>query len=456
MRMNPGRLFILFALLLCGCQPPDQDIPFSVARLFSDGAMLQRDALVPVWGTAPSGARVTITLDDAHQEVEAASDGSWRGALEPQEAGGPHALTLSAGDLTLEIGDVWFGDVWIASGQSNMEWTVAAAADAEHEIRSASDPMIRHFRVPRSWAYAPASTLESGAWHQADSAHVGAFTAVGYFFARALRDAVDVPIGILNTSWGGSRIEAWMDADAMVMDPDTLASVLALNEQRHDNLRRTFKQEHHGSETEDPGVQDGVAVWADPDLDTSDWADIIAPMNWEAAGFPGLDGSAWYRATVTLSEEQLGAGEATLYLGRIDDNEMTWVNGALVGQTTGWTIPRVYSIAPGVLASGDNTIAVQVQDGAGNGGMLGGEDILRLETSAATIPLDSTWKFHIGQFVLRPDGNANQLPTLLYNKMIRPIESFPVSDCTKKAYWEQFAVRLGVGGRLVAAVRGVR
>ena len=202
------------------------DDSFTVSRLFSDGAVLQRNVAVPVWGTAPSGTSVTITFDGMLQEAEAGPDGTWRVALEPRDAGGPHTLTISAGDRILDIQDVWFGDVWIASGQSNMEWVVANSADAAREIRSAHDPHIRHFKVPRTWAYDPESTLAGGEWRPTDSSHVGQFSAVGYYFARALRTSVDIPVGILNTSWGGSRIEAWMDPDALMIDPEEIARLL--------------------------------------------------------------------------------------------------------------------------------------------------------------------------------------------------------------------------------------
>lgn len=217
--------------------PPDS---FTVSRLFSDGAILQRNAEVPVWGTASSGTSVTIAFDGMLLEAEAGPDGIWRGALEPQAAGGPHTLTISARDRTLDIQDVWFGDVWIASGQSNMEWTVANSADAENEIRSANDPHLRHFKVPRSWAYEPEQTLAGGEWHSTDSSRVGQFSAVGYYFARALRTSADIPVGILNTSWGGSRIEAWLEPDALTMTSEDLIALL--NEHKESGEERVNHQ----------------------------------------------------------------------------------------------------------------------------------------------------------------------------------------------------------------------
>ena len=433
---SPKRSYVLKSLLLAfmvamggtayGQSGPDAS--FTVSRLFSDGVILQRNAVVPVWGTAPSGTSVTIAFDSLLQEVEAGPDGTWRGALEPHASGGPHALTISAGDQTLDIQDVWFGDVWIASGQSNMEWVVANSADAENEIRSANDPHIRHFKVPRTWSYDPESTLAGGEWRRTDSSHVGQFSAVGYYFARSLRTSVDIPVGILNTSWGGSRIEAWLEPDALMMAPEDLAGWLGEEKERGENLRRTFEEVHNASGTEDPGLKDGVAVWADPSLDIGEWDDITAPGYWETAGYEGLDGIAWYRTTVELTGEQIGSGQAMLHLGRIADNDMTWVNGVLVGRTNGWVPLRTYDIPTDVLHPGENTIAVRVEDGAGSGGFVpGGTNAMLLETPSASIPLPETWNFRIGKFVINPSGNVNQLPTLLYNKMIHPLLSFPIT-----------------------------
>ena len=246
-RPRKSLYFVQALLLTClvavsgiayGQSGPDNS--FTVSRLFSDSAVLQRNAVVPVWGTAPPGTSVTISFDDMLQEVEAGTDGTWRGTLEPRDAGGPHTLTISAGDRARDKPDVWVGDVWSASGQSNMEWTVANSADAENEIRSANDPYIRHFKVPRSWAYAPEPTLAGGEWHSTDSSHVGQFSAVGYYFARALRTAIDVPVGILNTSWGGSRIEAWLEPDALMMAPEEIAR--RLNEHKESGEERVNHQ----------------------------------------------------------------------------------------------------------------------------------------------------------------------------------------------------------------------
>ncbi len=421
-----SRPLILLALLLAfGCSGPGVEAPLTVSRLFSDGAVLQRNTTVPVWGTATAGETVTVALDDAVQEVRAGRDGTWRAEIQAHEAGGPHRLAVSTTDEELEFGDIWFGDVWIASGQSNMEWPVIVSQNAEQEIREANDPMIRHLKVPHSWAYTPQSTLAGGEWHPADSAHVGAFTAVGYFFAQSLRESMDIPVGILNTSWGGSRVEAWMNPDMLEVHPDSVAARLEADSLAYEELLQTYTVEHGASDSEDPGFADSIAVWADPALDLAQWSDIAVPGSWESAGYEGLDGIGWYRTTIELSGDQLPG--ATLHLGQLDDRDMTWVNGVLVGQTQGVQNLRVYELPEGVLQAGTNTIAVRIQDFGGNGGMLGMEDDLRIESGGGTTLLGETWKFRIGMFSVNRNAGKNHVPTVLYNKMIHPILSFPAT-----------------------------
>ena len=165
--------------------------------VLSDGAVLQRDREVPVWGWAAPGA-------DA--------DGRWRVALPAMPAGGPLALVVTSGGEAARAEDLLVGDVWVLSGQSNMEFTVRQADDAAAEVAAATDPTIRHFKVPQSSAETPQDELTGGRWEAGSPETVGDFSAVGYFFARDLRQAgVDVPIGLLHTSWGGGRIEPWMN-----------------------------------------------------------------------------------------------------------------------------------------------------------------------------------------------------------------------------------------------------
>ena len=410
-------------------------------RLFADGMVLQREVPVPVWGWSAPGARVTVTFDGRPHAARAAADGRWQVTLPAMPAGGPHAMTVAVGDVAgaggarRELRDILVGDVWVASGQSNIEWTVADANDAAREIAAAHDPQVRHFKVPTSWAWQPQDTLAGGAWAPADPAHVGAFTAVGWFFARELRRAVDVPVGLLHTSWGGSRIEPWMSARALGLDAAALARLEATERAYQARQGAELRARFGGAlPTTDAGMVDGWPVWADPALDDAAWATLAVPAPWESAGYPGMDGVAWYRTSFELTAAE-AAGGVRIGLGQIDDSDESWVNGVRVGgMTNAWSAPREYAVPAAALRAGRNVVAVRVTDVGGGGGIAGAPSTLWVEVGGRRRPLAGDWKFRIGVVSLAPDGqHINKIPTVVGNAMVHPLLPFPV----KGVLWYQ-------------------
>src|SRR5215208_3920936 len=277
-------------------------------RVFGDEMVLQRQTRLPVWGWAEPGRTVTVQLAGATRRVVTDASGKWRVTFPPLPAGGPHRLLLRAGNDSIVV-----GDVWVASGQSNMEWPLATTNDAAATIAAANDSRIRHFKVPTSFAPEPELDLAGGQWTPADSQHVGAFSAIGYYFARDLRKSVGVPIGILNTTWGGSRIETWMSRAALGMDSARWASTW----QEEQSAQRRFAEQLRAKIGDvpktDPGLVDGRALWADPALDESAWQTIKVPSLWEQAGYEGMDAIAWYRVSFDLTADEAARG-ATLGL----------------------------------------------------------------------------------------------------------------------------------------------
>ncbi len=427
-----SQLIVVAALL--GTSSSECLAQLRASRLFADGMVIQRGVDVPVWGWAAEGMPVKVEFEGATYPTDAASDGSWSVTLPAMAAGGPYSMIILAGEERIEVNDILVGDVWVASGQSNMEWQVADANNAEAEIAGANDLSIRHFKVPRSWASRPEETLEGGTWKAATPEHVGSFTAVGFFFARELQKHVDVPIGILHTSWGGSRIEPWMSAQALGLHEDSYEELMANERARGEKILQSLRERIGGTlPTEDAGLVDGQAVWADPALDVTDWPDIELPQAWEQAGYEGMDGIGWYRTTFDISASEAEAG-MTLALGTIDDSDVTWVNGHEVGRTEGaWQKARVYEVPPSALHAGKNVIAVRVEDTGGGGGMYGDPSLLYLSVGGERRPLAGTWKFKVGEVSVSFDSGKNQIPTLLYNKMIHPLLRFPI----KGALWYQ-------------------
>lgn len=418
--MKQWFVWLSLLLLISPCAQARVELPV----LFSDGAVMQRERSLPVWGWASPGAKIQVDFDGRRATATAAADGAWRVELPAHAAGGPYTLKVSGDGGTVTVQDVLVGDVWLASGQSNMEWPLSQSDGAQVEIARADDPLIRHFKIPTSWSEKPETRLAGGQWRAASPQTVGEFSAVGYYFARELRAATGVPIGIINSSWGGSSIEAWMGADMLGMNTAGLAEKLnrkraadAVVEARTHELLARWRT-----------VPADTQAWAGSELDESEWGDIQAPGSWESQGYAGMDGIAWYRTAFELSAREIG-GELVLGLGQIDDSDEVWVNGQRVGgMEKSWNVPRVYRVPASVLRAGLNTIAVQVTDIGGGGGVTGSADQLYLQpVGGKRRSLAGEWKFRTAKVVVSMQNDKNQVDTALYNQMIRPLEPYPLS-----------------------------
>lgn len=389
-------------------------------RIFADGMVVQRDQPVRVWGEAAPGARVHVTFAGHEATARAGADGRWSLALPAQTAGGPHVMRIDDGAQAHVLSDVLVGDVWLASGQSNMEWPIAQSADPQVEAARATDPQIRHFKIPKSWSGEPQAQLEGGEWVASSPQAAPKFSAVAHFFARELRKVTGVPIGIIDSTWGGSRIEAWMDAPSQGVDATALR---AQADRLRDADTRALQQTRANLARWTSGPADDTG-WQAPGLDARDWAPIAVPSLWEKTGWDGLDGVAWYRATFTLSAEEAAAG-ATLGVGRIDDSDVTWVNGVQVGETRmQYNQPRRYRIPASALRAGVNQVAVRVSDFGGGGGIHGEPAEVFVQPQGGKARALAGWTFRPANVTVALVDDKNQHPTLLYNRMIHPLQPY--------------------------------
>jgi sialate O-acetylesterase len=389
-------------------------------RIFADGMVVQRDQPVRVWGEAAPGARVHVTFAGHEATARAGADGRWSLALPAQTAGGPHVMRIDDGAQAHVLSDVLVGDVWLASGQSNMEWPIAQSADPQVEAARATDPQIRHFKIPKSWSGEPQVQLEGGEWVASSPQAAPKFSAVAHFFARELRKVTGVPIGIIDSTWGGSRIEAWMDAPSQGVDATALR---AQAERLRDADTRALLQTRANLARWTSGPADDTG-WQAPGLDARDWAPIAVPSLWEKTGWDGLDGVAWYRATFTLSAKEAAAG-ATLGVGRIDDSDVTWVNGVQVGETRmQYNQPRRYRIPASALRAGVNQVAVRVSDFGGGGGIHGEPAEVFVQPQGGKARALAGWTFRPANVTVALVDDKNQHPTLLYNRMIHPLQPY--------------------------------
>ncbi|MEM8875634.1 MAG: sialate O-acetylesterase [Planctomycetota bacterium] len=424
--------------------------------VFSDHMVLQRDQHVPVWGKGDPGETVTVTLGDRERQTVVDDDGTFVVHFAPLDAGGPFELVVRSGTESIAFADVLVGEVWVTSGQSNMEWTVTMIdpADTKALLESAGDPQLRLFLHPKTIATEPQFD-NGGQWATDNPENVKPFSAVAYYFGRQLREELDVPVGIIATSWGGTPAEAWTPKDVLASDPitaplverdtpddeDTPAYIQAIND-RYAKYKEAGELIDFHPEPANTGFDKG---YANVDFDDSAWESRDVTSTWEAQEPERqFDGVVWFRTDVDLPDELHGE-PLTLMLGAIDDMDTTYVNGVMVEQTntdtspTPWSDRRSYDIPAELTEAGTLTIAVRVFDWFGNGGFIPGVERRLVGPGGEVEKLPETWKSHVeheldtalargpsGLPFYVPGKWIERKPGRLFNGMIAPIVPFGV------------------------------
>lgn len=413
----------------------DASAQLRTPHIFGDSMVLQRDNPIPVWGWAAKGEKVTVQFHDQTKTAVAGADGNWRVNLDPEKAGGPYRLLVKS-STQIEYKDVLVGDVWICSGQSNMEWPVAFVHNSEAEIALANYPTIRQHKIPNTIAVDPATDTRAGnGWHSANPAQVGSFTAVGYFFARNLQQALKIPIGLINTSWGGTDVETWTSREAFESSEEFKDLYQGIRRVNLDSIAAAKKQQTVARIQKIQGVlpaEAAIASWKESGFNDQSWPEMKLPGLWESQGLPDLDGIVWLRKTITLTAEQAANG-ADLLLNMIDDKDETYVNGVKVGSTNGYNLKRVYLVPPGIFKEGTNTIAIRVEDTGGGGGLYGDASELALICKGSTVTLGGVWKFQVASVTQSSAVGPNSFPSLLFNAMVHPLIPYAI----KGAIWYQ-------------------
>jgi len=420
--MNKTAIPLLLALLAATAQAEVR-----LSEVFGEHMVLQRDRPMNVWGHATPGQTLTVELAGRKASTRVGADGRWRVQLAALPAGGPHRLRVS-GDQTIELGDVLIGDVWLLGGQSNMEFPLAATDTGPEEVASPQDPQLRHLRVPLRASVLPEAEIAPAPWVVAERGQVGEFSAIGYHFAREMQAVQGVPIGLIDTAWGGSMLETWVRRDVALQDPDLAPAVRALPAD-NETLSAAVRQRLSAEVTAwQPGLPvEGVdaSSWsAAKDIDAQ-WPTLQAPGLWEGQGLPDLDGVVWLRKQVRLSAAQ-ARGAARLHLAKVDDCDEVWVNGRRVGGQCGYNLLREYALPAGLLRPGANWIAVRVTDTGGGGGIYGDAATLRLDTAAGTVSLAGAWRARVEQMQAAAHPSANDAPTLAHNGLIAPLQGLAV------------------------------
>jgi sialate O-acetylesterase len=418
-----------------------EELPF-LHPLFADGMVLQRGIEAPVWGWCEPGKEVRASLAGKSATAKADASGKWMARLGPFDAGGPHTLEV-AGPKTAAVKDVLIGDVWICSGQSNMEMGIAGVDGGREAIAAADHPGIRLFSVPHAIAPRPKAVPE-GRWDACTPQTLGAggwggFSAIGYFFGKKLHEELKVPIGLIHASWGGTVAEAWTSAEALKAIPDFRDAVVEVEDLSRKTPAEIEKMVDEWWRKADPGSSAGP-VWAALDLDASSWKPMDLPRRWEEAGLRDFDGLVWFRKEFNLPEGWAGK-DLVLHLGTIDDRDTTWMNGVRIGGRDSWQEPREYRV-PASAVRPKNVIAVRVLDTGGDGGFYGAPGDMRIEVageSGKSLPLAGPWLHRTSAplsklpVMPQPIGSNPNIVTVLYNGMIAPLVPFGI----KGAIWYQ-------------------
>ncbi len=475
------RFFILTAalslILTAGCtlfSPPEPAEEFSVRKVYGDHMVLQRGRPIRICGSAEPGKAVEVSIDDEETVAVAGENGEWVAELPAMEAGGPYTVCIKGkNDKKIEFKDVLIGEVWMCSGQSNMEMPVAGGRfwrvlGFERETANANYPMIRFYNTAAAKSVAPLGPVKEIAgpgWEVCSPATVKKFSAAGYFFGRQLFHDLEVPVGLVNSSWGGTPIESWISKDGYEKAGRTkeLAQINHAN-LPPEELRKAEAEAVKKAEQEFAAwlerfnsacrAESKAAAWKNPDFDDSAWEKIAVPGE-----FPGgYDGVVWYRKTIDIPESWVGKN-LKLELGAVDDCDETFFNGRKIGATgtetpAYWQAKRAYTIPADQVKAGKAVIAVRVTDLFSSGGIFGPALAIGPQNNPrAVMQLDGEWKFHVEfKADLKKIGErpapaetlfvgvkqAN-FPATLYNSMIAPWTVYPM----RGAIWYQGEANAG-------------
>ncbi|HEY3417272.1 MAG TPA: sialate O-acetylesterase, partial [Armatimonadota bacterium] len=423
--------------------------------IFADHMVLQRNLPIKVWGWAKAGEAIAVTMAGQTARATTGTDGCWQAALPPLEAGGPYEMTVQGASETVTFSDVLIGEVWVCSGQSNMEWPLSMTQHADVDVPAATDDGMRLFTVTKAAVVEVADDVV-GTWEVCSPMSVAQFSAVGYYFGLRLRKELGIPIGLINTSWGGTPAESWTSAESLLAHPELRGMVEKMRSEladfpRADAIYRTaLKEWEQGNFPPDAGNSGFPNGWADPATSAADWEEMLLPQSWQCAGLD-FNGVLWFRREVEIPAAWAGQ-PLRLRIGACDKNDYTYFNNQFIGSLTmddrpdAWSTPRCYTVPGELVKAGGNLIAVRVFSNMYNGGMTGPAVQMSIgpaDDSAEPLPLAGPWRYQVEQNYGRrpavpappmPAGPGNAwTPTSLYNGMIAPIVPYGIAG----AIWYQ-------------------
>ncbi len=406
--------------------------------IIADNMILQRNISNKIWGWADSGEKITVLFKNQSYTTTTDASGKWLVKIKPSESGGPFNMQVK-GKNSITINNILIGDVWICSGQSNMEWRMKWLGDKyKTEMETANNPNIRLIDIADKYNVQVREDAKINKnWAGVNPENLPEFSAVAYFFAKNLYEKYKVPIGLISSEWGGTVAEAWISYEGLSEFPNYISAINKLKNFTNDDIIKQAQDKYliwkNAIVEKDKINKD----WINPDYNTKDWQKMNLPGLWETYGLK-IDGIVIFRKEFNLKQSDL-KNTITLTIPGIDDIDTTFINGIQVGNTSGYSEERKYIINPKILKPGSNTIIIKVWDTGGGGGIHGNEKKFNITTASETIPLAGEWKYKVSvsdkDVPPNPtvsNGFPNQ-PTVLYNSMIKPLINYGI----KGAIWYQ-------------------
>jgi len=430
--MNKKVLYVLIIFLSIQQQRTDAQV--RLPRLVRDSMILQRDTKIKIWGWASNGEKISIKFNKKNYKTKADANGNWSVFLSPLKAGGPYTMDIE-GKNKISLKEILIGDVWFCSGQSNMvhQMNIHDVTYAK-DISEANYPEIRQFWIPTLTSLqGPKDDFPAGNWVPAIGDQVRPFSAVAFFFARDLYEKYHVPIGIINSSVGGTPIEAWTSEEGLKEFSAIQTTIQKNKDTAYVNgLARSAMaaNANRSMQVLDKGMMEPVK-WYDNAYVPKGWRPINIPGYWEDQGIKDLNGVVWYRKEINIPASMTGK-PAKVFLGRIVDADALYINGKQVGLTAYQYPQRRYPVAADVLKAGKNIFVIRVTNTAGKGGFVPDKPYCVFADND-TVDLRGTWQYKVGEvFQPRAGGpgafpiNAQNQPTALYNAMVAPAINYTI------------------------------
>lgn len=438
-----NKVRLSLAVLLCLCATSMVNAKVKLPALISDGMVLQREQPIKVWGTADAGESVQVKFLKnatptgvkggklkATYTVTADANGKWTLTLPAMKPGGPYILQVN----DIELKDILVGDVWLCSGQSNMELPVSRVTDMfRDEISAYENTNIRQLKVPNIFNFhAPQADLpDYVAWKPLTQENVMNFSALAYFFAKAMYEKNSIPVGLINSSWGGTPVEAWISEEGLKEFPKYIndkrqyeddAYLKSIKQTEGLNFYRWNTSLYRG----DAGLHEATP-WYAANYNDKDWKTVdLFSTNWGTNGLNPINGSHWFRKEVEVPQDWNGK-EATLRLGCIVDADSVYVNGTFVGTVSYQYPPRIYTIPAGVLKAGKNTVTIRLISNNGYPHFVK-EKPYKIICGNEEVSLQGEWKYRLGASMPPAPGMMFfcYKPVCLYNAMIAPLQNYGI------------------------------